>query len=56
MSNIESPHSLNGAGMTRSMTKARTLALLAAALLLSACQYAVLDPAGDVARQQRDII
>lgn len=29
---------------------------LAAALLLGACQRAVLDPAGDVARQQRDII
>ena len=39
--------------------KARTLrlvALLGTGLLLGACQYAVLDPAGDVARQQRDII
>ena len=32
------------------------LAVLGAGLLLGACQYAVLDPAGDVARQQRDII
>ena len=36
--------------------KLRTMAVLGAALLLGACQYAVLDPAGDVARQQRDII
>ena len=34
----------------------RLAVLLAAGLLLSACQRAVLDPAGDVARQQRDII
>jgi cytochrome o ubiquinol oxidase subunit 2 len=33
-----------------------TLILVAAAGLLSACQRAVLNPAGDVAKQQRDII
>src|SRR6478735_1288870 len=33
-----------------------TLILVAAAGLLSACQRAVLNPAGDIARQQRDII
>ena len=38
------------------MSKARHVALLATGLLLGACQRAVLDPAGDVARQQRDII
>ncbi len=32
------------------------LGLLAAGLFVTACQRAVLDPAGDVARQQRDII
>ncbi len=36
--------------------RVRAAALLAASLLLGACQYAVLNPAGDVARQQRDII
>ena len=34
----------------------RALILVAAAGLLSACQRAVLNPAGDVAKQQRDII
>jgi len=34
----------------------KSLALLSAACLLTACERAVLDPAGDVARQQRDII
>jgi len=34
----------------------RTLILIVAAGFLSACQRAVLNPAGDVARQQRDII
>src|SRR3954471_8417296 len=34
----------------------RTLVLTAVAGFLSACQRAVLNPAGDVARQQRDII
>ena len=32
------------------------LTLLPLVCLLAACQRAVLDPAGDVARQQRDII
>ena len=41
------------AGAARTL---RRVALLSAGLLLGACQYAVLDPAGDVARQQRDII
>jgi cytochrome o ubiquinol oxidase subunit 2 len=35
---------------------ARVLALPTLLLLLSACERAVLNPAGDVARQQRDII
>jgi cytochrome o ubiquinol oxidase subunit 2 len=56
MSNIESLRPLYERVMRERMTKARTLALLAAGLLLGACQGAVLDPAGDVARQQRDII
>ena len=34
----------------------KALLLVPAMLLLAACQGAVLDPAGDVARQQRDII
>src|SRR5678809_320321 len=34
----------------------RTLILVALAALSTACQRAVLNPAGDVARQQRDII
>jgi len=34
----------------------RALALVATATLLSACDNAVLNPAGDVARQQRDLI
>ncbi|WP_380876191.1 hypothetical protein ACFB49_07700 [Sphingomonas sp. DBB INV C78] len=37
-------------------TTCRILALLSLATLLSACNRAVLDPAGDVALQQRDII
>jgi len=36
--------------------KMRALVLLALPFLLSACERAVLNPAGDVARQQRDII
>lgn len=38
------------------LKRARGAALLAVSMLLGACQYAVLNPAGDVARQQRDII
>ena len=34
----------------------RVAALLAAVTLLAACKGAVLDPAGDIARQQRDLI
>ncbi len=41
----------------RSLTSlGRTAALLPLLVLLSACERAVLNPAGDVARQQRDII
>lgn len=36
--------------------RSKVLALLSATALLSACDRAVLNPAGDVARQQRDII
>lgn len=60
MSNLESLPSRYGRAMVhRSIPAARRLrmlGLLAAGLLLAACQSEVLDPAGDVARQQRDII
>lgn len=56
MPNIESPRALLGRNMKKGMSKARAAVLLATGLLLAACQRAVLDPAGDVARQQRDII
>jgi cytochrome o ubiquinol oxidase subunit 2 len=42
--------------MARAATGVRTGVVLGLALILAACQSAVLDPAGDVARQQRDII
>ena len=42
---------------SRALTsRGRTALLLTLALVLSACERAVLNPAGDVARQQRDII
>ncbi|MGK6356787.1 ubiquinol oxidase subunit II [Sphingomonas sp. DT-207] len=40
----------------RTSTTRRILSLLPLAALLSACNHAVLDPAGDIALQQRDII
>jgi len=39
-----------------SKKRLKSLALVALTTLLGACQRAVLDPAGDIARQQRDII
>jgi len=42
--------------MNGSARSARALVILPILLLLSACERAVLNPAGDVARQQRDII
>jgi cytochrome o ubiquinol oxidase subunit 2 len=50
---------LQDADMLRRIIRSRPLKLLAllqVAWLLTACGRAVLDPAGDVARQQRDII
>jgi cytochrome o ubiquinol oxidase subunit 2 len=39
-----------------SLKRLRTAAILSMPLLLAACDRAVLNPAGDVARQQRDLI
>jgi cytochrome o ubiquinol oxidase subunit 2 len=38
------------------ITRLKASALLPLALLLAACEHPVLDPAGDIARQQRDLI
>ena len=50
--------SMGGVMTQRMLPSAQRCAMLAlaAGLLLAACQRAVLDPAGDIARQQRDII
>ena len=42
--------------ITNELKRRKALALLPLTCLLAACSGAVLDPAGDVARQQRDII
>ena len=50
------PTRLTHRTLPRALRAGRTSALLAALALLSACNHAVLNPAGDVALQQRDII
>jgi cytochrome o ubiquinol oxidase subunit 2 len=42
--------------LNRRPQRLKTLILVALATLLTACERAVLNPAGDIARQQRDII